>query len=497
MKKHYVALARVSSREQEREGFSLDVQEEAIRRYVNRENGELVRFFRIAETASKREQRKSFKELLAYAKAHARELTAVLFYKVDRAARNIFDYVELERLEADHGLQVVYVAQPTENTPAGRMQRRILANMASFYTEQQSVDVREGHQRRVESGLFVGVAPYGYRNMRENGRGLIEVDPDRAAKVRRIFHLYAYHNNTLDTLRKTLVAEGVTYRTSQPQFCRSKLHNILRDRAYIGEVFYRGQWHPGKHEPLVERETWDRVQALLGGRIYRAHELTYAGGLVECGHCGRPITGEIKLKQTKAGEREYIYYRCVRYNQDEHPRVRVQERELDNQVLDLFRKMRIEDEKVRDWVQRVLRARVRENQEGSRKRVEALQRELTGLQQQRDRLLNLRLLEEIDASTFAAKDTELRDRVASMTLQLEAFNRGKSEDTDLAIKVFELSQRLEEKWLASDHDVKRQILEIICLNWTLDDVTLIPTMRKPFDVLAEGLISKETRGERI
>ena len=39
--------------------------------------------------------------------------------------------------------------------------------------------------------------------------------------------------------------------------------------------------------------------------------------------------------------------------------------------------------------------------------------------------------------------------------------------------------------------------EIVCLNWRLDDVTLIPTMRKPFDVLAEGLISQESRGERI
>jgi len=65
---------------------------------------------------------------LAYAKAHAHELSGVLFFKVDRAARNLFDYVELERLEADYGLDVIYVSQPTENSPAGRMMRRTLAN---------------------------------------------------------------------------------------------------------------------------------------------------------------------------------------------------------------------------------------------------------------------------------------------------------------------------------------------------------------------------------
>src|SRR4030042_1414280 len=160
--KKYVAIARVSSREQQREGFSLDVQEDALRRYAERNGGTIVKMFRIAETASKSEERKAFKELLAYAKKHAHELTGVLFYKVDRAARNLYDYVELERLESDFGLEFISVSQPTEGHPAGRMQRRILASMASFYTEQQSVDVKEGLDGRVKEGWFVGHAPYGY-----------------------------------------------------------------------------------------------------------------------------------------------------------------------------------------------------------------------------------------------------------------------------------------------------------------------------------------------
>ena len=46
------------------------------------------------------------------------------------------------------------------------MQRRILANLASFYTEQQSLDVKDGPARRVQCGLFIGEAPYEYRNIR-------------------------------------------------------------------------------------------------------------------------------------------------------------------------------------------------------------------------------------------------------------------------------------------------------------------------------------------
>ena len=115
----FVALARVSSREQEREGFSLDIQVDALNEYAKRNGGEITRLFRIAETASKKDERKTFKELLAFAKANAHRVSGVLFYKVDRAARNLFDYVELERLESECGIRFISVSQPTENTPAG------------------------------------------------------------------------------------------------------------------------------------------------------------------------------------------------------------------------------------------------------------------------------------------------------------------------------------------------------------------------------------------
>ena len=152
-----------------------------------------------------------------------------------------------------------------------------------------------------------------------------------------------------------LAAEGIVYKDSQPRFPRSTVHAILHDRAYIGEILHKGQWHPGKHKPLVDRETWDRTEALLGGQVYRTHELTYAGDLIKCGHCGHPITGERKTKPVKGGERDYVYYRCVKYNAKGHPRIRLTEADLDQQMLALFAKLRIEDQEVRDWVLRVLR----------------------------------------------------------------------------------------------------------------------------------------------
>jgi site-specific DNA recombinase len=495
--KQFVALARVSSREQEREGFSLAVQEEALRRYATQAGGEIMRLFRIAETASKADERKTFRELVAFAKKHSVELDGLLFYKVDRAARNLNDYVELERLESEYDVPFISVSQPTDNNPAGRMMRRTLANMASFYTEQQSVDVREGLARRVKEGWFVNRGPYGYRNVRKNGRGTVEVAPIQAENVKRIFHLFAHENHTLDTLVEQMANEGRFFRSSMPRFPRSSVHNILSDRAYIGEIEFRGQWYPGKHEPLIDRATWDRVQALLGGHVYQSHALTYAGDVIQCGDCGHPITGEQKTKKTKSGERFYNYYRCTYYNVAGHPRTRVTEADLDRQVLAIFDRMRIEDESVREWFRQVLRSQTADAQQDSLAQRAELQRQESLIVAQQDRLLNLRIDDQIDQDTFAAKQTQLRDRLAKIKLQLDVLDRSHDETAELAAKVFELSQTLRQQWLTADYAAKRRILEIVFLNCRLDDASLVPAIRKPFDVLAEGLISKNSRDDRI
>lgn len=53
------------------------------------------------------------------------------------------------------------------------------------------------------------------------------------------------------------------------------------------------------------------------------------------------------------------------------------------------------------------------------------------------------------------------------------------------------------KWLTADYAVKRRLLEIVFLDFVLDDVTLVPETRKPFDMLAEGLLVSSSRADRI
>ncbi len=171
------------------------------------------------------------------------------------------------------------------------------------------------------------------------------------------------------------------------------------------------------------------------------------------------------------------------------------EAELDRQVLAVFDKMRIEDAEVRDWFRAVLASQTKDSQVDSRAQRSELQRQESLIVAQQDRLLNLRINDQIDQETFAAKHTELRDRLASMKLQLDSLDRTHDENAELASKIFELSQTLKEQWLTADYATKRRILEIVFLNCQLNDTTLIPQIRKPFDVLVEGLLVPDSGAE--
>jgi len=489
--KHYLALARVSSEEQEN-GFSLDIQEDTLCEWATKNNASIAKIYRVAETAHKSEKRKTFHEMLDYARNNKERVHGLLFYKVDRAARNMKDWIDLVDLRDKHGIEIVCITEPFDETPAGKLNSNMLAAISQFYSDQHSIRTAEGVERRVRTGLFSGRAPYGYKNYRENGRGLIRINPEQADNVRHIYNLYAFHNHSLDSLVTTLRDEGRIYSDKHPDFVRSKLYTILTDRSYIGEIQFRGNWTEGKHEPIIDFATFDRVQVLLGTKTHHRHDSVYGNGLITCGYCGRPVLCETKRKSG----REYQYYRCSVYHKGDHPRERINGTELDKQMLAVFDKLKIEDKKVLQWLQRVIRTKMQSEAVDNTTHARELTRQIDQINKDRYTLLTLRMHGEIEPDTYARKDGELRSLSKRLQIRLEGQSQQKTEIGETALRVLELSQHLKEKWVSADVEEKRLILEIVCLNLTFKNASLEITMRKPFDAIVEGLNLKIGAEER-
>ena len=109
----------------------------------------------------------------------------------------------------------------------------------------------------------------------------------------------------------------------------------------------------------------------------------------------------------------------------------------------------------------------------------------------------MQLLQEIDGETFSRKSIELRDRIATLDIQLHRDDIDRADQAALAGKVFELSQSPEQKWVGAEYVEKRQLLDLVCLNFSMNDVSLVAEMRKPFNLLAEGPLVLSSRGDRI
>jgi len=90
-----IIWARVSTREQSLEGFSLNAQVKMLREYAMNKNLKIIKEFRVPESASGKQERKQFLVMLNFLQENKR-IKHILVEKVDRMTRNFRDAVKLD-----------------------------------------------------------------------------------------------------------------------------------------------------------------------------------------------------------------------------------------------------------------------------------------------------------------------------------------------------------------------------------------------------------------
>ena len=103
---HAVLYARVSSKDQERDGFSIPAQQRLLREYALGSDLVIVKEFVDVETA-KQAGRAAFSEMLAYLKKHQATCRTILVEKTDRLYRNFKDWTTLD----DQGVTIHLVKE--------------------------------------------------------------------------------------------------------------------------------------------------------------------------------------------------------------------------------------------------------------------------------------------------------------------------------------------------------------------------------------------------
>ncbi len=422
-------------------------------------------------------------------------------HKLDRTCRNIRDAVRLQELEDTCGIKLAFVENHFGPGAAGALSFNVMAAVAQYYSDNLRAEVLKGIEEKVRQGWAPGLAAFGYVNVAGDRDNPVQLHPVNSKAVRRIFELCATGSKTFDQIGNIMRREGYVYRASQPRFHRGAVSYILHNPFYTGLVRFRGELFVGKHEPLIDKATFDECQRLLKRKNRRTNKVNHylAGGMFVCAHCGFGITGEKVVRKQKNGNvHEYIYYRCANvYPDKDHPIVRWREDQLEEAVLTDLRSLRIEDEKDRQWFREKLVASIGDEVFLREERLKALRRRLADLEAQQKRLLDAYLAGAIDKNTFTAKTTQFKDEIAKTEGDLQTSKAGPVTGFEHVVEVFDLAQVAAERWEVSDKAGRREILDTILLKRSLSATSLETTKKKPFDVFAKGPILNKSRGDRI
>ena len=242
-------------------------------------------------------------------------IEVLVVYKVDRLTRSLTDFAKMVELFDEHHVSFVAVTQQfNTSTSMGRLTLNVLLSFAQFEREVAGERIRDKIAASRRKGIWMGgVVPLGY----EARERRLFINPAEAEVVRQIFRRYL-ELGCVRLLKEELDRGGVVSksRTSANgkrqkgySFSRGALYVVLSNPLYIGEVRHRGVRHPGQHQPIIDRELWDKVQQQLREhakrrrlRAVKVEPSPLAGKLFD------PSGAGLTPSHARKGERRYRYY---------------------------------------------------------------------------------------------------------------------------------------------------------------------------------------------
>lgn len=289
-----VTLARVSSKSQEEEGYSLDAQLKLMKQYCSERRLNVIMEFRISETASKNERRTVFREMLRYITQN--NIANLVVEKTDRLTRNFRDAVVVDDwLEADQRRVLHMVKEGLVIHKYSRSDTKLMWNIYLSFAKKYSDNLREeamkGWYEKLAQGWMPSPPPPGYKTVIEDGKKIHVIDEEQAFLVERAFKLYLEPGQTIQTVTDEVTSMGLTNRKGKP-LPKSTIHKMLRNTFYVGTIHFNGQDYPGAHEPLLTTDLFRAVQLKLGdqGQAKQVRHNPLFKGMVRCEACNAVVT---------------------------------------------------------------------------------------------------------------------------------------------------------------------------------------------------------------
>ena len=354
----YCLYARKSSEAEEKQALSIDSQIKEMLTLAQRDGLNIVEIYKESHSAKDCGQRPVYNQLIGNIRAG--KFNGILVWHPDRLARNAGDLgAVVDLLDQKKLIEIRTYSQRFTNNPNEKFLLMILGSQAKLENDNKSINVKRGLRMRVESGLWPSVAPTGYLNHPDRTMKChVITDPIRSHIIKIIFEKVANEKYSIRKVFRWMKEDLKFITKNNKPLTLSNIQLLLRNNFYMGMIEYprrSGKWYPGKHEPLITKELFLKVQMQLDSnksdavRIDREFAFTK---LMKCGMCGSGITAEEKHKNIIDGSvRKYIYYGCTRFNDKHCKNTYLREENLIEQLLEVIDKIDINTIGIKDKLQ--------------------------------------------------------------------------------------------------------------------------------------------------
>ncbi len=481
----YFLYARKSSESEDRQVASIESQIKELTKIAKRENLRIAEILQESQSA-KGPGRPVFNSMIA--RISKGEAAGVICWKLDRLARNPIDGGNIAWMIQKGVISHIQTYEKSYYPSDNVLMMSVEFGMANQFIRDLSVNTKRGLISKAEKGWFPGVAPLGYKNNRFKLKGEKDILPDeeRFPLVRKAWDMFLTGNYSVASVGEYADKElGLVSNRMSKCIVKSKFYELFTNPFYYGWFKYGGVLYKGNHKPMITEEEFNRAQVILGNRnkAHAPHKFAFTG-MIRCGECGSAITAEEKIKRQKNGNVHfYTFYHCTKRKRSDCSQKYLRKEEMEAQIMDILERIEIPPE-FSQWA--IAQLKKEANKEvGSRKSILTAQRKnYDDCLNKLDRLLEMRMNEEITPEEFAEKKTGL-NREKSRLLALVNESDSNADDwLEKAEKLFDFAASARQKFINGSLDDKKEILAALGSNLTLKDQILSISIQKPL-VLVE------------
>ncbi|MGH7157814.1 MAG: recombinase family protein [Candidatus Saccharimonadales bacterium] len=465
-----VILARVSTKGQEYEGYSLDSQYKLLHGYSTNLNLRLVKVFQIAESASKEQSRTVFHEMMHFVNLKRNGICNIVVEKADRYTRNFRDAVDLDDwLEADtnrrlHSVKEGIVLHKNANSNVKYTWNMNIAN-AKKYVDNLREEAMKGWAEKLAQGWLPGVPPPGYMTVTRTGKRIHIPNPDTKVAIKKVFSAYLEPSHSIITVTEFMKNLGVRTRNGRP-YNKSKVQKMLHNPFYIGINRFNGKDTPGVQETFISKDVFNKVQYKLGRKRpsrYRQHDPVFKN-IIRCNNCGGLVTWQLQKGR--------FYGTCQRKSDACKGRKLLREDRLEQIVADMLDKLVCPSQEIIQWVAETMRSQHQDEIQEKEALWNTTKAQIDRLTRMDDSLYEDKLAGDIPQTVYQEKHESFRKQKEDLERQLALIDRASASRLDQTLVLLELSQKAAQIYPKKTPSQKRLIITKLFKDITFDNNSL-------------------------